>query len=101
MTYMTKKTQTIPFGAELPPPLIELFDGMVTREGWTKKRALAAAVRAFITADHEVRRAHYLHAYAPVKSIGGATPAAAETVEELRRIAARPPRQPQKKRGAG
>jgi hypothetical protein len=73
MLCMATKTSTIPFGGELPPHLVEAFDAVVSAEGWTKKRALAAAVRAFITADAHIRYGHYRAAYDPLGEESGAS----------------------------
>ena len=62
---MAKKITTIPFGGEIPPELAELFDELVAGEGWQKKRALAAAVRHFISASSSDRAQWYRTAYDP------------------------------------
>ena len=60
---MVKKITTIPFGAEIPPALAERFDEVISESGWTKKRALAAAVRAFCSTDETTRSELYKKAY--------------------------------------
>ena len=63
---MDKKIPTIPFGAEIPPELAEAFFHRVATQGWMKKRALAAAVRAFVTADDATCARWYAETYKPV-----------------------------------
>jgi|GEM_PF-5139857 len=64
MDYVTqKKIKTIPFGAEIPPELAKRFDHIVSSEGWTKKRAIAAAISAFIDIPEAKRSQIYKSAY--------------------------------------
>ncbi|HPS53514.1 MAG TPA: hypothetical protein PLK08_08170 [Phycisphaerae bacterium] len=64
---MVRKINTIPFGAEIPPDLAEKFDEVIDESGWTKKRALAAAVRAFCKLDESTRADLYKKAYDKLK----------------------------------
>jgi hypothetical protein len=54
---------------EVPQDLIDAFDACVDRLGVTKKRGIAAAVHAFVSAgaeaQHDWLRAVYEHHYAP------------------------------------
>lgn len=63
MPCVAKKIPTIPFGGEIPPQLSEAFDALNGERGWIKRRALAAAVRAFLLMPEEVQEAHYRDAY--------------------------------------
>lgn len=62
---VARKTETIPFGAEIPPELAKAFSELMDGEGWVKKRALAAAVRSFLAMKEEARREAYKEAYKP------------------------------------
>lgn len=75
MTCVAKKIVTLPFGAELPPDLIVSLDELVSRRGWTKKRALAAAVRRLLLADRVDQDDWYEMAYDPIEPDCG-TPSA-------------------------
>jgi len=58
-----KKIPTISFGAQIPPELAEAFSRRVASNGWMKKRALAAAVRAFLAADDATCAQWYADTY--------------------------------------
>ena len=70
MTCVAKKIVTLPFGAELPPDLIVSLDELVSRRGWTKKRALAAAVRRLLLADRVDQDDWNEMAYDPIEPGG-------------------------------
>ena len=62
---MAKKISTVPFGGELPPELVAAFDEVIAAEGMIKKRALAAAVRQFVSMAAAERQVAYRDAYEP------------------------------------
>ena len=68
MSLMSAKKQKGQIAGEVPQDLIDAFDACVDRLGVTKKRGIAAAVHAFITAgadaQHDWLRAVYERHYA-------------------------------------
>lgn len=70
MVSVAKKILTKPFGGELPPDLIEAFNELLARRGWTKKRALAACVRLMILADPADQEDWYFVAYDSLEPVG-------------------------------
>ena len=74
MMFMDKKKSCSQISGEVPQVLIDAFDQCVDRLGVTKKRAIAAAVHAFLNADanaqHAWLREVYDHYHAPSVSTG-------------------------------
>lgn len=102
MVYVAKKISTIPFGAELPPDLVAAFDTVVDGEGWTKKRALAAAVRAFIKANAVDRHQYYRNAYREIDQLHDSDGGEHDRAMAEAREALRPPADRRRKtKGAG
>jgi len=83
---MVKKIETIPFGGEIPPDLAAACNELQTRRGWVKKRMLAAAMRAFVTASDKQQEEWYFEAYCPILSEEEAAKRDKEISESLDRL---------------
>ena len=61
---MVKKIQGVQIAADLPPVLVEEFSAMAAQAGWVRKRAVAAALWAFVSLPESIRQKAYGEVYA-------------------------------------